>query len=141
MENAIRLARQRKIEVDQTIAVAQEQKAAALEQERLNEALDDSTQRIKQVVDRFDSLLAEQRYAVADEQIVPEIQRLAPSTPIESSLVYGGRFHRAVARERASLAASRRTTSFGRCSPSSCRWCRFRMSRRSFICPPISGKT
>src|SRR5439155_14253946 len=88
VENAIRLSRQRKIEVDQAIAVAQEHKAAALDQERLNEALTLQVQRVKQVIDRFDSLMAERRWDVADEQITPEIQRLAPNSPIESSLVY-----------------------------------------------------
>src|SRR6185436_10439759 len=76
IENAIRASRQEKIKVDQATAVAQELKAAAGEQERLNDALAIQTSRIKQVVDRFESLLAEQRYAVADETIVPEIKRL-----------------------------------------------------------------
>src|SRR5262245_17397750 len=96
VENAIRLVRQRKIEVDQQIAVAQELKAAALEQERLNDALAIQQQRIKQIVDRFDSLMDEQRYATADEEIVPEIQRLAPGTTIDAALNYAGRFQRAV---------------------------------------------
>ncbi len=96
VENAIRLARQEKIRVDQAIAVAQEQKAAALEQERLNDALAIQQQRVKQIVDRFDSLMDEQRYATADEEIVPEIQKLAPNTSIDSALNYAGRFQRVV---------------------------------------------
>ena len=76
----MRLAGRKRSEVDQAIAVHQEQKAAAREQERLNDAWPFKMQRIKQVVDRFESLMAEQRYAVADETIVPEIHRLAPNT-------------------------------------------------------------
>ncbi|HEY2413623.1 MAG TPA: VWA domain-containing protein, partial [Pirellulaceae bacterium] len=96
IEIAIRTARQAKIRVDQAVAVAQEQKAAAAEQERLNDALAIQTSRIKQVVDRFESLLAEQRYAVADETIVPEIHRLAPNTSIDQSVTQGGRLIRNV---------------------------------------------
>src|SRR5262249_23590253 len=96
IENAVRAARQAKIRVDQAVAVAQEQKAAAAEQERLNEALTIQTSRIKQVVDRFESLMAEQRFAEADETIVPEIHRLAPNTTIEQSITQGGRLIRNV---------------------------------------------
>src|SRR5439155_12658017 len=96
VENAIRLARQRKIEVDQRTAVAQEQKAAALEQERLNDQLAIQQQRIKQLVDRFDSLMDEQRYATADEEIVPEIPKIAPGQIIDAGLTYAGRFQRSV---------------------------------------------
>ncbi|HMC11775.1 MAG TPA: hypothetical protein VKH44_10810, partial [Pirellulaceae bacterium] len=96
VENAIRMTRQRKIVADQATAVAQEQRATALEQERLSQALDLQQQRIKQIVDRFDSLMNEQRYAVADEDITPEIQKLARDTPIDAGLVYAGRFQRSV---------------------------------------------
>lgn len=96
IENAIRAARQAKTRVDQAAAVAQEKRAAGAEQERLNEALTIQTSRIKQVVDRFESLLAEQRYAVADETIVPEIHRLASNTSIDQSITQGGRLVRNV---------------------------------------------
>jgi hypothetical protein len=96
VSSAIRLSRQRRIEIEQQTAVAQERRAAAQEQERLSDNLATQQQRLKQIVDRFDSLMDEQRYQVADEQITPEIQRLAPNSTIESSLVFGGRFQRAV---------------------------------------------
>src|SRR5439155_16473659 len=96
VENAIRLTRQKKAEADLVREVAQEKKAEAAEQDRINQALELATQRIKHVVDRFDSPVAEQRFAVADEQIVPEIQRLAPGSPIDAGMTYSGRFVRAV---------------------------------------------
>jgi Mg-chelatase subunit ChlD len=96
IENAIRAARQARIRLDDAIAVAQERKAAGAEQERLNDGLAIQTSRIKQIVDRFESLLAEQRYATADETIVPEIHRLAPNTSIDESVTQGGRLMRVV---------------------------------------------
>jgi hypothetical protein len=96
VENAIREARRRKIEVERQIADAEARRAQAQEQERLDQALSIQTQRIKQIVDRFSSLVAEQRYNVADEQISPEMERLAPGTSIASSLVSGGRLMRNV---------------------------------------------
>jgi Mg-chelatase subunit ChlD len=96
VENAIRVARQEKVRVDQQVAVAQEQKAAALEQARMTDALAIQQQRIKQLVDRFDSLMDEQRYATADEEIVPEIPKIALGTTINSSLTFAGRFQRSV---------------------------------------------
>src|SRR5262249_40931954 len=96
VQDAIRQARQRKVEADQQLAAGQERNAAAREQERLADALSLQQQRIKQVVDRFGSLLDEQRYNVTGDELVPEIQRIAPGTPIEASVVQGGQLDRAV---------------------------------------------
>ena len=91
----------RPLVVADRLAAAEEQRAIAIELERLNERLVQREQRIKQIMDRFDSLMEEGRYQLADEEIVPEIERLAPDTTIES-VGDGGRPHAAGGvRERA----------------------------------------
>jgi len=93
---AIRQARQRRTQLDHEVAAAQERQAAAAELERVNAALTNNQQRQKQIVDRFDALLNEQRYAVADEQVRPVILQLAPDSPIDASITFGGNFQRTV---------------------------------------------
>src|SRR5205807_1439674 len=51
-------------------------------------------QKIQQLVDRFDALMAEQRWQAADDEITPELQRLAFGSPVESSVINGGRLLR-----------------------------------------------
>jgi len=93
---AIRQARQRKMQRDHDIAAAQEQQATAAELGRIYNQLEIREQRLKQIVDRFNSLLDEQRYAIAAEQVAPEAARLAPASTTASSLVHGGNLNRAV---------------------------------------------
>jgi hypothetical protein len=88
--SAIREARRDKVTADQRTADAQSNRAAAQELERLSERMDNQQQQIKQLVDRFNSLLDERRYKPAGEQITPEIQRIAPGSPIASSVVESG---------------------------------------------------
>src|SRR5206468_2659288 len=52
--------------------------------------------------DRFNALLDEGRFTIADEQVAPEINRLAPTSTIDSSVTFGSRLTRA-ARENESL--------------------------------------
>ena len=96
LQSTIRLARRQKVEMDQRDAEAREKDAAAREQQRLSEHFDSQQQRIKQIVDRFNALLDEGQFAVADEQIAPEIERLRPGSSISSSLVKGGSIARGV---------------------------------------------
>ena len=56
VQDAIRQARQKKVEADQQAAANQERRATALEQEHLTGALSLEEQRLKQIVDRFSSL-------------------------------------------------------------------------------------
>ena len=76
-------------------AEANEQRATADELNRINETLTRKTQRLKSIVDRFNSLMDEGKYAVAINEIVPEINRAAPNTPIAAVATYGGRQQRA----------------------------------------------
>ena len=95
IELALQQVRQARLVQDQRREEALERQARAQEQERLNDALVLREQRITQIVERFASLMKEQRYDVADEEITPEIQKIARGTSIDSSLIYGGRFERA----------------------------------------------
>ncbi len=93
---AIRQARSKRIEFDQRSAEAQENKAAGQERERLTNHLANQQERIKQLIDRFNSLLDERRFDVADEDVLTEIQRQAADSPIEASAVQAGRLNRTV---------------------------------------------
>lgn len=94
--SAIREARIKKGAADQRAAEALENKAAARDLERLNAQLTGDEQRLKQLVERFNALLDEQRFETAVEQIAPEVQRLAPGSTIESSVAVGGGLRSAV---------------------------------------------
>src|SRR5207249_1612361 len=47
-------------------------------------------QKVQQLVDRFEALMAEHRWQLAHDEIAPELQRLAFLSPIESSVMTGG---------------------------------------------------
>ncbi|MCU0876985.1 MAG: hypothetical protein MUF06_04245 [Pirellulaceae bacterium] len=94
LENALRQANQQKIVVADSRARGEEIAAAAREQEQITQALLLRGERLKQLVDRFTSLMAEGRYDIADDEIIPEIQELAPNTPIAASVITAGRFQR-----------------------------------------------
>jgi hypothetical protein len=96
VQMAIRKARHQRAAADERSADAKQSKAAAQELERLNIHLDDQQQRLKQLVDRFNSLLDERRHSVGSEQIVPEVQRLAPGSAIAASLDSAGALQQAV---------------------------------------------
>jgi len=95
VEDAIRQATQEALLVSERQARKQEEEAIAIELERLTTELAQRELRLKQIMDRFDSLMEEGRYQVADEEISPEIERLAPHTRLEQSVITGGRMQRA----------------------------------------------
>jgi hypothetical protein len=88
---AIRQARAKRAELDQRTAAAQETNAAAEERERLMSHLANEQERIKQLVDRMNSLLDERRFDVAAKTVIPEFERRAANSPIAASADYGGR--------------------------------------------------
>lgn len=95
VEAAIRSARQAAIAASEEQAVLQEQQAQLAERERIDAALTARTGRLKQLMDRFDALMEEGRYQVADAQVAPEIERLAPNSRLAASVLDGGRMQRA----------------------------------------------
>src|SRR5205085_4419602 len=90
LQTAIRRARQQKVEADQRLAEQQAAAAAAREQERLNESTATQQQKIQQLIDRFNALLQEGRFAIAEDQVAPEISRLAPKSALDSPIAFGG---------------------------------------------------
>jgi hypothetical protein len=106
LQSAIRLARQQRIAADQREAQQQAAAAAARDQERLAASVISQQQKIEQIVARFNALLDEDRFDIANEQVAPEIARLAPHSTIDSSLTFGGQLT-AAARENESLSRQR----------------------------------
>ncbi len=92
LESAIRESKRVGIDFIERKAQAESQRASALERERLNRELVLKEQRIKQIMDRFDALMDERRYDIADIEVIPEITNLAPDTALSASATYGGRF-------------------------------------------------
>jgi hypothetical protein len=94
IENAIRQAQQQKLVVDVKLAAAQEHAAQAADLQRLNEELQIKNDRLAQIMSRFNALMAERRFTVVVEEVIPEIERLVPNTSLEAAVVTGGRFQR-----------------------------------------------
>jgi von Willebrand factor type A domain len=94
VENAIRYARQQALVVSERVRQAQETAAAAAELQRINDELAIQQQRIAQIMARFNALMEERRYTVAVQEVIPEIERLAPNTVLASAVDTGGRFQR-----------------------------------------------
>jgi len=63
----------------------QEAQAAALDRLRIGQNLDRKQEKLKQLMDRFDSLMDEGRYIAADEIGEREVGQLAPELPIAQS--------------------------------------------------------
>jgi uncharacterized membrane protein YgcG len=94
IENAIREAGRRAIEVADFRARQEEKEAQGKELQRLTDALLADQLRLKQIMDRFDALMDEGRYDIADDEIAPEVERIAPDTIIRESVTTGGRLQR-----------------------------------------------
>lgn len=92
LESAIREAKRVGVDFIERKRVAEEQRASALERERLNRELVLKEQRITQIMDRFDALMDERRFDIADFEVIPEINNLAPDTVLAAAATYGGRF-------------------------------------------------
>ncbi|HEX5105152.1 MAG TPA: hypothetical protein VFV87_15135, partial [Pirellulaceae bacterium] len=94
IENAIREANRRKIEVAEIIRAAEERKAQGQELQRINDDLLAEQLKLKQIMDRFDALMDEGRYDIADDEIAPEVERLVPDSIIRESVTTGARLQR-----------------------------------------------
>jgi hypothetical protein len=94
IENAIRQARQQVTVAGEKLTAAQEAAAAAQELQRINDELAIGTQRLSQIMARFNALMAERRSTVVVEEVIPEVDRLAPNTSLAAAVDTGGRFQR-----------------------------------------------
>ena len=91
IQSAIREAGRITIEVDSRRAHAEENKAAAIEAERLVDELARKRQKIKQLLDRFNSLLDEGNYYSAETDVADQVQELEPGLPIGRVAIWNAR--------------------------------------------------
>lgn len=63
----------------------QEADGAAMDRQRISQALERKQEKLKQLMDRFDSLMDEGRYLAADEIGELEVAKIAPELPIAQS--------------------------------------------------------
>jgi hypothetical protein len=94
IQNSIREARRQSGVVKEKIAREREREAQAREQLRVVRDLELKTQKLKQVMDRFDALMEEGNYQEADEIVRPEVEKLAPGSVIASSVNAAGQLQR-----------------------------------------------
>jgi uncharacterized membrane protein YgcG len=87
IESALKEASRREVERDEEMRLAQEAVAAARERKRLVDRLNLNQQKAKQLMQRFDSLMAEGRYREAEEGIGPEVAALLPENGLPESAV------------------------------------------------------
>ncbi|HEX5033759.1 MAG TPA: hypothetical protein VFW62_04710, partial [bacterium] len=76
------------------IARQREKEAQAREQEKIVRDLDLKTQRLKQVMERFDALMEEGNFTEADDLVRPEVENIAPGSVIASAVNAAGQLQR-----------------------------------------------
>jgi hypothetical protein len=89
---SIREAERRGVTISYDNQEKEQRIAQALEMQRVRTELANKEQKLTQLMQRFDSLMAERRYADAEADVVPEIANLAPATSIEQSSTWWGDF-------------------------------------------------
>lgn len=91
IQSAIREAGRITIEVENRRALREENKAAAIEAERLVDELARKRQKIKQLLDRFNALLDEGNYFSAEVDIADQVQALEPGLPTGRVAIWNAR--------------------------------------------------
>jgi hypothetical protein len=94
IRSAIRETRRTGQLVKEKIAMARENEARAKEKQRYLADIELATQRMQQLMERFDSLMEEGRYAQADDEVNPEVAKLAPNSVIATAVNATGQMHR-----------------------------------------------
>ncbi|TVS07715.1 MAG: hypothetical protein EA424_29460, partial [Planctomycetaceae bacterium] len=92
VEGAIREAERREIEVRNRRELAEANRAASEERQRAVEETARTRQKIKQMLDRFNSLMAEGRYNDAEDIIAFEVRELDPYGTTPVAAVWWSRF-------------------------------------------------
>ena len=82
VQAAIREAGRIRIEVEERLANAEENRSAAVEAERLLEEVSRKRIKVKQLMDRFNSLIDEQKYLAAEMDVAEQVDILEPNSPI-----------------------------------------------------------
>ncbi|GIW91420.1 MAG: hypothetical protein KatS3mg109_1852 [Pirellulaceae bacterium] len=91
---AIREATRLDVQLEAQRALAEESQAAARAAQRVFEETARREERIKQLMARFQSLMAEGRFQDADEVTAVEVNQLAPDTALAQGATWNARFHR-----------------------------------------------
>jgi hypothetical protein len=136
---AIRESRRRAVEAADRRAQVQQRAAAAQELDRLNQSLAGREQQLQQIMARFESLMAEQRYQAAGEEVAPEVQRLAPDSSLDQSVSAGAQLAR-MAGENDRLWRTREKNFLLAMLQAEHSAIPFPMSRRSSICWQTGGR-
>ena len=76
VETAIREARRIGVEARERLTIQQEKEAVGKELERINLELRLGEERLKQIMDRYTSLMEEGRYVVADDEVASQVELL-----------------------------------------------------------------
>jgi len=92
IESAIREAGRRAIEVAARKALAEENRAAAEERQQLVEETARNQQKIRQLMDRFNSLMDEGRYQEAEDIIAAQVRELDPYGTTPMAATWAARF-------------------------------------------------
>ena len=87
IERAMREASRRATEKERIDIDREGVRAAAEERLRITQSLDRNQEKIKQLMDRFDSLMSEGRYLLAEEAAASEVAETAPDSTIAVSSV------------------------------------------------------
>ncbi len=88
---ALREASRRRVEVEQRRQLWEENQAAAQERLLITEDLLQNELKLKQLMDRFNSLMDEGRYSLAEEMAAAEAQELAPDDPVPVTATHSSR--------------------------------------------------
>jgi len=92
IESAIREAGRRSVEHAIRVAQAEENRAAADERQQLVEETARNRQKVKQLMDRFNSLMDEGRYSEAEDVIAAQVLELEPLSATPPAALWASRF-------------------------------------------------
>jgi tetratricopeptide (TPR) repeat protein len=92
IESAIREAGRRAVEFAIRVAQAEENRAAADERQQLVEETARDRQKVKQLMDRFNSLMDEGRYQEAEDVIAAQVLELEPLSATPPAALWASRF-------------------------------------------------
>ena len=105
---ALRESARRATEKEQRDIEIEQSRAAAEERLRITQSLERNQEKVKQLMDRFDSLMAEGRYLLAEEAAASEVQEMMPDDPISVAAVLDSRTTRYVQQDKMTRAARRK---------------------------------
>jgi hypothetical protein len=91
LQGALREGSRRLVEEEHRRQMRYEREAAAKERQLINEGLAKTQMKMKQLMERFDALMDEGRYHLAEESPAAEAQKIAPDSPMVKAAVLSSR--------------------------------------------------